>query len=457
MTNRLAREPSDRSVAAGLPEQAELEAITLRVLELARSRGATAAEAAVGVMAGLSVQVRKGSVETLEHQRDHSLSLSVYLGQRQGSAGTADFSDRSLAATVDAALAIARHTSEDPACGLADPERQATANPDLDLFHPWNISVDEAMERALACEAAALAVDPRVSNSDGAGLSTHAGVSVYGNTQGFLAGRRSTRHDLSCVVIASDGQGMQRDAWYSLHRNAEALESPDAVGQRAGRQAVQRLGARQIPTCRLPVLFEASVARSLLRHFVAAVSGGSLYRKASFLLDRLGEPVFSNLISLRECPYLPCALGSAAFDQEGVATRERMLVRDGVLEGYVLDSYSARKLGLETTGNAGGVHNLCLPPGSLDLDGLAELMGHGLLVTEMMGQGVNLVTGDYSRGASGFLVEHGRIGRPVEEITVAGNLKDLFAGIQAVGSDVDIRGGIRCGSLLIDGMTIAGS
>ena len=442
--------------SAGLPAQEALSELVQQVLDEARRRGASAAEAAVSVGSGLSVQVRRGEVDTIEHQRDRSLAVAVYFGHRQGTASSADFSPASIRATVEAACAIARHTSEDPAQGLADPELLAREIPDLDLYHPWQLEPDDAIELALRCEAAALAVDQRITNSESAGVSSDAGVRVYGNSNGFMGGVRSTRHGINCVIIAEDAGGMQRDYWYTTHRSPEMLLAAEEVGRKAADHALRRLGGRQVSTRRTPVIYQAPVARGLLGHFVGAVRGASLYRKASFLVDSLGEQVFADQITLQERPHLPGALGSAAFDNEGVATCERDLVANGVLQGYLLDSYSARRLGMTTTGNAGGVHNLDLRGGEGDLDGLLRLMGEGLLVTELMGQGVNMVTGDYSRGASGFWVEGGEIVYPVEEITVAGNLRDMFRGIQAVGNDVDTRGNIRSGSILIDGLTVAG-
>ncbi len=439
-----------------LPSQAELTQLVEQVLDEARRCGATAAEASASVATGLSVDVRQREVDTLEHQRDRSLAVAVYFGQRQGTASSADFSPASVRATVKAACAIARHTSEDPAQGLADPELLARDVPDLDLHHPWDLQADEAIELALACEAAALDADPRITNSDGAGVSTNAAVRVYGNSNGFLGAVRSTQHSINCRVIASDEAGMQRDYWYTVSRVPDALEAADLVGRNAAEQALRRLGSRRLGTRKVPVVYHAPVARGLLGNFVSAVNGGALYRKASFLLDKLGEPVFADWVRLSEHPHLPRELGSAAFDHEGVATRERDLVRDGVLQGYVLSSYSARKLGMTTTGNAGGVHNLRLEPGHRDFNGLLAEMGTGLLVTELMGQGVNLVTGDYSRGATGFWVENGEIAYPVEEITVAGNLRDIFLGLQDAATDVDTRGGIHTGSILVDAMTVAG-
>lgn len=430
------------------------------VLAEARRQGADAAETDIGVGDGLNVTVRMGEVETLEHQRDKGLGIAVYLrdadGQRKGSASTSDLSPAALTETVRAALSIAAHTKADPCCGLADPERMAMNIPDLDLYHPWPISPQQAIELALTCESAARAVDPRIFNSDGATVSTVSGANVYGNSHGFRGAWQYSRHNLDCAVIARDDQGMQRDGWYTQARDYHELLQPQVIGETAGQRAVQRLGARRLSTRSAPVLFEAPVAGSLFGHFIAAISGGNLYRRASFLLDKLGEPVFTEQVQIREEPHLPKAMASAPFDDEGVATVARELVHNGVLQGYVLSSYSARKLGLETTGNAGGVHNLIVTPGSYDFDGLLKLMDTGLLVTDLMGFGVNLITGDYSRGVSGYWVEKGEIQYPVEEITIAGNLADIFKGIGAIGNDVDIRRRVRTGSVLIDRMTIAG-
>jgi PmbA protein len=447
----------DRDPAAQITR---LKEIVTQVLAQAQQLGASAAEATVDVSQGLSVTVRLGEVETVEHTRDKGIAVTVYFGHRSGSASSTDLSPAALAETVRAACTIARYTAEDEAAGLAEPEWLAREIPDLDLYHPWPITVEEAIERARAAEAAARAEDARITNSEGATLSSHEGVSVYGNTHGFLAGYPASRHSLSVSVIGQDMSGMQRDYWYTVARAPGELESPEAVGRRAAARAVRRLAARKLATCRCPVLFEAPVAASLIAHFVSAVRGSSLYRRASFLLDALGKPVFAPFVRLHEQPHLPRALGSAPYDNEGVATRARDLVRGGVLEGYVLDAYSARKLGMVSTGNAGGVHNLTLepgPPGELaDLAGLLKKMGTGLLVTELIGFGVNTVTGDYSRGAAGFWVENGEIAYPVEEITVAGNLRDMFRGMVAAGTDVDVRGSLRTGSILIESMTVAG-
>lgn len=439
-----------------LPDQAQLERHVQFALDTARRQGADAAETTVSVDQGLAASVRRGEVETIEHRRDRGLAIAVYFGRRKGAASTADFSEQAIADAVRAACDIARYTSEDPCQGLADPAHLATSVPDLDLYHPWDLSVDEAIDRARACEQAAFDTDPAIDNSEGAEVNSHSGVRVYGNTHGFLAGYPASSHSLSCAVLGRRGDELQRDFWYSVSRLPEGLASAESVGRRAAERTVARLGSRRLSTTSAPVLFTPQMARSLLGHFIGAISGGNLYRKASFLLDSLGEPVFAERVSLTEQPHLPQALGSAPFDGEGVATRERRLVDAGVLQGYVLSSYSARQLGMETTGNAGGVHNLTLSPGASGFDELVAGLDRGLVVTHLMGQGVNLVTGDYSRGAAGFWVEDGKIAYPVEEITVAGNLREMFRNIGALGNDVDIQGNVRTGSILIDRMTIAG-
>lgn len=442
--------------AAPLPTPDELQAVAARVLDMARAEGATQSEASLSYSRGYSVAVRMGEVESLEFQRDRSLGVTVYIGLRRGNASTGDLSDAGLRECVQAAATIARVTEEDPCSGLADAERMAREQPDLRLDHPWDIAPDQAIERARACEAAAFAVDPRVAQSEGAGLSTQRGVSVYANSHGFVGGRYGTQHSLSCAVIASDAQGMQRDYWWDGGRNPARLDAPESIGRRAGERALARLGAKSLSTRTAPVLFVPEVARGLFGHFVSAISGGALYRKASFLLDKLDQPVFSGRVRLAQQPFIAQAAASAAYDHEGVATSERVLVENGVLRGWLLGSYSARKLGLVTTGNAGGVFNLSVQPGELDQAALLREMGEGLLVTELMGQGANGVTGDYSRGAAGFWVQNGEIVAPVEGITVAGNLLEMYRDIQALGSDVDARSSIRCGSVLVGRMTIAG-
>ena len=445
-----------QQTAAPLPPQKQLETLVADILAEARGQGATAAEAAVSFGSALSVTVRLGEVETLEHHRQRGLGVTVYIGQSRGSASTADWRPEAIRDTVQSAIAIARYTAADPCAGLADPERLARAIPDLDLYHPWPLSAEEAIALARECEAAALVHDPRIRNSEGGSVATHAGLVLYGNSHGFCGGYPTTRHSLSCSVIAQDESGMQRNHWYTVARDRAALEAPATVGQQAARRALRRLGSRRLGTRQAPVLFAPELARGLIGHFIAAIRGGALYRKASFLLDRLDTAVFPDFVTIRERPHLPGALASAPFDNEGVATADRDLVAGGVLRGYVLDSYSARRLGMETTGNAGGTHNLIVEPGPLGHEALLRQLDRGLWVTELMGHGVNLVTGDYSRGASGFWVENGQIQYPVHEITIAGNLNTMFKGIVAVGSDVDVRGGIRCGSLLLERMTVAG-
>lgn len=432
-----------------------------QVLDLARQGGASAAETEVSEGSGLSVSVRQGQVETIEHNRDKGVGVTVYLGQRRGHASTSDFSADALARTVEKALSIARFTAEDDCAGLADAELLARDTPDLDLFHPWAIGVEEATELARACEAAAMEVDPRINNSEGGSFSSQNSRFVYANSLGFAGGYPTSRQSLSCAVIAEDtgnpGGGMQRDYWYTTARAAADLDAVAAVGRRAGERTVRRLNARQLSTRQCPVLFEAPIATGLIASYVSAVSGGHLYRKSSFLLDSLGSQVFPAFMQIQERPFLPRGLASSPFDSEGVATRDRDVVRDGVAEGYFLSSYSARKLGMASTGNAGGNHNLIVPSTGEDFGALLKKMGTGLLVTELLGHGLNMVTGDYSRGAAGFWVENGEIAYPVEEITIAGNLKDMFQGIAAVGCDVETRGSRRVGSILIDHMTVAGN
>ena len=451
---------NDKTRSTGHPGEHDLDSlreVAALALDTAGRTGASASEVALGRTAGLDVNVRLGEVETIEHTRDNSLSVTVYFGNSKGSASSTDFRASAVRETVDAACRIARHTAQDEFAGLADPERMAVDPPDLDLFHPWGITPDEAISLALETETAARDHDARITNSDGASVSSHDGDYVYANSHGFLEGYSSSRNSLSCVVIAEDSSGMQRDYWYSAARDPAELEPAAQVGLTAARRTVRRLGARKLDTRNASVLYEADVARGVIGHFVSAVRGPNLYRKASFLVDRLGERVMAGHLRIHEQPHLRGALASAAFDGEGVATAPRELIAGGVLQGYVLDSYSARKLGVSTTGNAGGVHNLTVDAGSKSFEALLAEMGTGLLVTDLMGMGVNIVTGDYSRGAAGFWVEGGEIAYPVEEITIAGNLADMFAGIREVGADVDTRGGIRTGSLLVERMTIAGN
>jgi PmbA protein len=427
-----------------------------RALARAAEKGASAAEVGASLSTGLNVTVRKGEVETLEHQRDRGFSVTVYFGQRKGSASTSDLAPEAVAETVDKACTIARYTAADPCAGLADPGLIAVDPPDLDLDHPWDIDPDAAVSLARDCEAAGLAADARISNTEGGSLSSHRSLRCYANSHGFNNGYASTSHSLSCALIAGKGDAMQRDYWYTLARHPADLESAAAVGRRAAERTLLRLGARKLATRTVPVVFAAELARGFLGHLLSAIQGTAQYRKASFLLGAAGTQVLPAWFRIDERPHLPRAAGSAPFDGEGVATHDRALVDAGVLQGYVLSSYSARRLGLQTTGNAGGIHNLIVSTGEQSLEALLRDMGRGLLVTELMGQGINGVTGDYSRGASGFWVEGGEIVHPVEEVTIAGNLKDLYLDIQAVGADVDRRGVIQVGSILIGRMTVAG-
>lgn len=427
------------------------------VLAEAKKQGASGAEAGLSKDEGLSVTVRLGEVETIEHHRSQGLGVTVYFGQRKGSASTTDLRQDALRETVGAACRIAQYAAADEFAGLPDAELLAREFPDLDLYHPWALEAERAIDVARQCEDAARRFHPAITNSEGASIHTYQGLRVLGNSLGFLHGYPSSRHSLSCSVIAQSGDSMQRDDWWTAARAATDLEAADAVGRKAAERALRRLDAQTLSTRQCPVLFAADVAGGLLGHFIGAIRGGNLYRKSSFLLDRLGQRIFPEFIHIHEEPHLPKGLGSAPYDSEGVATRPRDLVRDGVLRSYVLSSYSARKLGMQTTANAGGVHNLILDPGDLDLQGLLQKMGSGLLVTELMGQGVNILTGDYSRGASGFWVENGTIQYPVEEITIAGNLRDIYTNIAAVGNDVDVRGNTRTGSILVGEMTVAGN
>ncbi|MGE0559607.1 MAG: metalloprotease PmbA [Burkholderiales bacterium] len=434
-----------------------LKQLVSDALKYAKERGATAADAEVSEGFGQTVTARQGEVETIEYNRDKGIGVTVYIGQQRGHASSSDFAPQAVRDTVDAALAIARYTAVDECAGLADPDMLAREFPDFDLLHPWEMPVERAIEMARACEAAGFAVDKRITNSEGATISTQQSHFIYGNTHGFLAGYPSSRHSIWCALVAGKGDGMQRDDWYETARDPAELAAPELVGRKAGERALARLKARKVKTAQVPVLFESGVASSLLGHFVSAVSGGSLYRKSSFLLDSLGKEIFSKNVQIADLPHIPKALASGAFDEEGVATRSRDIVRDGVLQGYFLASYSARKLGMKSTGNAGGNHNLVMKDTGDDFAALLKKLGTGLLVTEMMGQGVNAVTGDYSRGAAGFWVENGGIAYPVQEITVAGNLKDIYKNIVAVGNDVSRRSSRQCGSILVAGMTLAGS
>ena len=436
----------------------ELKDVVSRALDSARRAGATQAEADASLQQGLSVSVRLGEVETVEYQRDRALGITVYFGHRKGSASTGDLSAQSVEDMVAKACAIARHTAEDECAGLADPALLQTQFRDLQLDFPWELSADSAVELARECEAAGRAVDTRLSNSEGASVSSQRGVRVYGNTHGFLAGDCGTSHSLSCVLLAQSGEDMQRDYWYTSARDPRDLEAAELVGRRAGQRAIARLGARRLPTGPAQVVLAPEVARGFIGHFIGAIRGSAQYRKASFLLGTAGQRIFPDWVQMHERPHLLKGVASSNFDSEGVRTVDRELVRDGIVDGYLLGSYSARKLGLVSTGHAGGLHNLMVDA-SVDRPDQASLlqrMGRGLLVTELMGQGVNGVTGDYSRGATGFWIEGGEIAYPVHEVTIAGNLRNLFAGLQAIGSDVDARGGVRVGSIWVGEFTIAG-
>lgn len=433
-----------------------LKALVQNLLDEALSQGATAAEAGLNADNGLSATARLGEVETLEYHCDQNLGITVYIGKKKGSASTNDFSENSIKQTVKAACSIAGFSNDDDCAGLPDKDMLATEFPDLDKFHPWALDAEKAIEIALECEDSARSFHTEISNSEGATVNSHQGISVLGNTLGFLQGYESTRHSISCSVLAERKDEMQRNYWYSVSRSADQLEPVRQIGIKAAQRTIERLGARSLSTRQCPVLYSAEVASSLFSVFIGAISGGSLYRKSSFLLDALEKPIFPEFVKIHEQPHLQQALGSASYDSEGVKTQARELVSEGVLQGYVLSSYSARKLGLKTTGNAGGVHNLTVEPNKDDFEGMLNLMGTGLLVTEMMGQGVNRVTGDYSRGASGFWVENGQIQYPVEEITIAGNLKDMFKHIIGIGNDIDYRGNIWTGSVLIEQMAVAG-
>jgi PmbA protein len=436
----------------------ELSAVIGRVLQRARESGASQAEADVSLQKGLSVTVRMGEVDTIEYHRDRGLSVTVYMGQRKGSASTGDLRDAAVDETVAKACAIASHTAADPCAGLADATLMARDIVALDLDHPWSIEPQDAIALAKECESAGLGADQRLQNSEGATLSTHRGVRLYGNSHGFLGGFPSTSHSLSCALLAEQDGQMQRDYWYSVARAPDALESASAIGRQAAQRTVARLGARRLATQRARILFAPEMARGLIGSLVGAISGSSQYRRSSFLLDSAGQQLFPAFLNIQERPHLPRGLASTPFDSEGVATRDRELVSNGVLDGYVLGSYSARKLGLKTTGNAGGTHNLIVsaPAVEQSFEQLLRHMGTGLLVTEMMGQGVNGVTGDYSRGATGFWIDNGALAYPVHEVTVAGNLREMYQRIVGVGTDVDLRGGVRCGSLLVEELMIAG-
>ena len=437
--------------------QDQLKTIAEDALAHARRSGASAAELDINEGFGQTVSVRRDEIETIEYNRDKGMGVTVFIGNCRGHASTSDLTTEAIRTTVDAALSIARLTASDEYAGLADPSLLAKSFPELDLFHPWSPTVEDAVEIARDCERAAFAADPRVNNSEGASVSAQQAQFVYANSNGFIAGYPSTRHYLSCSVTAGKGDNMQRDSWWTMARDREDLEDHQSVGDKAGRRAARRLDARQLATTTIPVLFESTVASGLVGHFVAAVSGASLYRKQSFLLDSIGTQVFPDFVRIDELPHLKRGLSSSAFDNEGVATHARAVVDKGAVQGYFLGSYAARKLGMESTGNAGGAHNLRMASTGESFDELLLKMGRGLLVTDLLGHGTNMVTGDYSRGAAGFWVEDGALAYPVHEITVAGNLKQMFASIVAVGDDALARTSRQTGSILIESMTVAGA
>lgn len=440
-----------------LLNQTQLEDIVSFLINEAREEGAEQAEVAASHDIGLSATVRLGSVESLEYTNDRGIGLTVYKEQKKGSASTSDFSPAALREAVVKACSFANYTVADEHAGLADEELMATDIPDLDLMHTWNLDSGAAIDIAIECEDAARAFDKRVTNSEGATVTTNSGIRAYGNSHGFLASYPKSSHSISCIVVGEANGDMERDYWYSTTRDAADLEAPEDVGRTAARRTVQRLGSRKIKTSRAPVLFAPEIARGFIGHAIGAISGSAQYRRSSFLLNAAGEKIFPDFMLIEERPHIPKAMASAPFDAEGVATRDRDLVVDGVLQGYILSSYSARRLGLETTANAGGPHNLLVKGSEEDLQSFVRSMDRGLLVQELIGQGVNGVTGDYSRGAVGYWVEHGEIVYPVHEITIAGNLRDLYQRIVAIGNDQDMRSGIRCGSLLVESMTIAGA
>lgn len=440
------------------PDASALEDVVSFTLGAAKQRGATQAEAAASHDVGLATTARLGDVESLEYTNDRGLAITLYAGSSKGSASTSDFSKKALQEAVDKAWSIASLTEPDEYAGLPDSELMAgTDLPDLALCHPWTLSTDAAIEMAVQCEAVARSFDARITNSEGASVSTSEGVRAFANSHGFLGSVRKTSHSLSCTVVGETDGDKQRDYWYTTHRDHRELETAEAVGKRAAQRTVDRLGARKIETTSAPVIFAAELARGFIGHAVSAIAGGAQYRRASFLLDAVGEQIFPDFFQIHERPHLPAAMASASYDAEGVATRDRDIVQDGVLREYVLSSYSARRLGLKTTANAGGTHNLIVPGNTTDLDTILRGVTRGLLVTELIGQGVNGVTGDYSRGAAGYWIENGELTFPVHEVTIAGNLRELYRRIAVVGNDQDVRGGIRCGPLMIEEMTIAGS
>lgn len=435
--------------------EAKLSSFAQQVLEKAQQQGATACDVNVSESTGQNVAVRLGEVETIEYTHDKGVGITVYLGQRKGHASTSDFSLESLEKTIAAALTIARYAAVDEFAGLPDKDELATDLSDLDLYHPWVLPVEEAISLARACEAAGQAVDPRICNSEGAAIYTNTSCFVYANSMGFIGHGLASCHSMVATLIAEGAEGMQRDYWYTCARDAQEMDAPQIVGRIAGERVVRRLGARRVATGTYPVLFDATVASSLIGNWVSAVSGGNLYRKTSFLVDSLGTAVFSPCVNILENPFIKKGLASSRFDAEGVKTRQRQMIRDGIQEGYFLSSYSARKLGMKTSGNAGGAHNLMVMPTDT-LPALLKKLDTGVLVTELMGHGIDTVTGNYSRGAAGFWVENGVIAYPIEAFTVAGNLRDIFKGIVGIGSDIRFSSSRLVGSILVDNMAIAG-
>lgn len=446
-----------KEVKQSVFNSSQLQSLSKDILKEAARLGAHQAEVSIAANKGFSVSAREGDVETVEYNQDKAVAITVFFGKRSGSASLSDIRPDAIRAAIEAACRIAKFTDEDPAAGLADKEELAFHCPSLDLAFPWLISVEKAIELAIQCEREAIACDKRIMSAEQATVSTIEVLNMYANSHGFVGFFPYTRHDVSCVLVAKQGDEMQRDFSYTVATDPAHLESISYVAKQAAERTVRRLGAKRLRTMKTPVIFVAEEARGLLGHFAAAISGGSLYRKSSFLLDHLDKKIFPAFVHIQEQPHLPRALGSAPFDDDGVATRPNIFIEEGVLRNYSLGVYSARKLGLKTTGNAGGMHNLTIRPGEKDLTALLKTMGTGLLITELMGQGVNIITGDYSRGASGYWVEGGEIQYPVHEITVAGKLQDLYARVVEVGNDVDVRGNIRTGSMLIEEMVVAGS
>lgn len=439
------------------PEKKLLEDKIQNIIATAKKKGASAAEAGGAITTGFTVSVRMGEIETLEHHRDKGISITVFIGQKKGSASTTDLSDTSLDATLEKALNIAKFTSDDPCNGLADPEKMAFQYPDLKLYHPTPISPSDVIDELIECEKLAMSTDARLFNSEGASFSASQGISIYGNSHGFVGSIASTRYDRSLCLIGRDGDSMERDYDFTVSRRIDQLNSIQNIATSTAQKTLARLQPRKLKTAKMPIIFASEIAPGLLNCFFNAIKGGQLYRQASFLCHSLEQQIFPSFITLHENPYLLEGLASTPFDSEGVVTQTRDIVQKGIIKGYILGSYSARKLGMQTTGNAGGLHNIEVSTQSLDLQGLIKQMEKGFLVTDVMGHGVNLVTGDYSRGASGFWVEHGEIQYPVSEVTISSNLKDIFKNIVAIGNDIEYRSAIRTGSILIEEMTVAGN